>query len=107
MPESQSAYSHGQTLSTCLITVMTEVSPGCCRDADKTAVRVNRVLNSVAELELLQAPGLPYSIPKEFNNRPRLTGQAFCLSDPVYQARCQLELDDCIERAVDLLDVCS
>ena len=47
-----------------------------CRDADKTAIRVNRVLASVAELELLQAPGLPYSIPKEFDNRPRLTGQA-------------------------------
>ena len=45
-----------------------------CRDADKTSGRVARVLNLVAELELMQAPGLAYSIPKEFDRMPRLTG---------------------------------
>ncbi|KAK9808478.1 hypothetical protein WJX73_010340 [Symbiochloris irregularis] len=46
------------------------------RDADKTSKRVNKVLGQVAALELLQAPGLPYSVPKEFENLPRLTGRA-------------------------------
>lgn len=48
--------------------------PCLCRDSDKVSGRVNRVLNLVAQLELLQAPGLPYSIPKEFDGLPRLTG---------------------------------
>lgn len=50
------------------------------RDADKTSKRVNKVLGQVAALELIQAPGLPYSIPKEFEKFPRLTGQRCCPS---------------------------
>ena len=46
------------------------------RDADKISGRVSRVLTKVAQLELLQAPGLPFSIPKEFESLPRLTGAA-------------------------------
>ena len=30
----------------------------------------------VADLELMQAPGLAYSIPKEFRGLPRLTGES-------------------------------
>jgi cyclophilin family peptidyl-prolyl cis-trans isomerase len=43
---------------------------------DAVSTRVAAVLRSVADLEILQAPGLPYSIPKEYAALPRLTGRA-------------------------------
>ena len=45
------------------------------RDPDKTSLRANRVLRDVASLELAQAPGIPYLIPKEYASRPRLNGK--------------------------------
>ena len=38
------------------------------------ARRTADVLKDVSELELLQAPGLPYIIPKDYASYPRLTG---------------------------------
>lgn len=46
------------------------------KEAEKTSTRVTKALNKVAELELLQAPGLAFSIPKEYSSLPRLTGRA-------------------------------
>jgi len=46
------------------------------RDADVTASRLNLVLADVAALQLAQAPGLPYELPREFNAYPRLAGRA-------------------------------
>ncbi|KAK9818070.1 hypothetical protein WJX72_006649 [[Myrmecia] bisecta] len=46
------------------------------RDPDKTAQRVGVTLHDVAELELLQAAGISFAIPKEYANLPRLTGRA-------------------------------
>lgn len=43
---------------------------------DAVSIRVAAVLKGVSELELLQAPGLPYILPKEYSNLPRLTGRA-------------------------------
>ncbi|GLC36069.1 hypothetical protein PLESTF_000972600 [Pleodorina starrii] len=43
---------------------------------DAVALRVADALKSVAELELLQAPGLPFLIPKEYGTLPRLVGRA-------------------------------
>ena len=36
--------------------------------------RVNKVLRKVSDLELLQAPNLPYTLPKEYRSLPHLTG---------------------------------
>lgn len=36
--------------------------------------RVADVLKDVGELEVLQAPGLPYVIPRDYANLPHLTG---------------------------------
>jgi len=47
---------------------------GARRDADKVSVRAAGVLRNVAELELLQAPGLPFSVPRDLNCMPALTG---------------------------------
>lgn len=47
-----------------------------CRDADKVSSRTNDTLESVAQLELIQAPGLAFSIPKDLRSLPRLTGTA-------------------------------
>lgn len=40
----------------------------------QVSFRVADVLRDVAELELLQAPGLPYIIPRDYVNLPHLTG---------------------------------
>jgi hypothetical protein len=46
------------------------------KDADRTSVRVAAALAAVAELELLQAPGLPYPVPAQYASLPRLEGRA-------------------------------
>lgn len=46
------------------------------RDADVTAARLNLVLSDVATLQLAQAPGLAYELPREFASLPRLAGRA-------------------------------
>lgn len=46
------------------------------QDPSKVSFRVADVLKDVAELELLQAPGLPYIIPREYASLPHLTGRA-------------------------------
>lgn len=46
------------------------------RDADVTAARLNLVLAEVANLQLAQAPGLAYELPREFAALPRLAGRA-------------------------------
>ncbi|GAX77222.1 hypothetical protein CEUSTIGMA_g4668.t1 [Chlamydomonas eustigma] len=43
---------------------------------DLAGLRVSQSLKAVANLELLQAPGLPFSIPKDYASLPRLTGRA-------------------------------
>ena len=40
---------------------------------------MSAVLRNVAELELLQAPGLPFSVPRDLACRPALTGAAMSL----------------------------
>ena len=40
------------------------------------SVRAAGVLRNVAELELLQAPGLPFSVPRDLACLPLLTGAA-------------------------------
>ena len=50
-----------------------------CRDADKVSVRTAEVLSNVAGLELLQAPGVSFIIPKEYRSLPQLKGEpAMC-----------------------------
>ena len=44
------------------------------------------MLRDVGELEILQAPGLPSIIPREYADLPHLTGERGL------SARCQLEL---------------
>lgn len=46
------------------------------KDPDRTSIRVANALERVAQLELLQAPGLTYRIPLEYASMPRLTGRA-------------------------------
>lgn len=46
------------------------------RDADVTASRLNLVLADVAALQLAQAPGLAFELPREFASYPRLAGRA-------------------------------
>ncbi|GIL50914.1 hypothetical protein Vafri_7000 [Volvox africanus] len=43
---------------------------------DAVSVRVADALRTVADLELLQAPALPFLIPKEYQALPRLVGRA-------------------------------
>eukprot|EP00195_Chlamydomonas_chlamydogama_P006999 CAMPEP_0202892210 /NCGR_PEP_ID=MMETSP1392-20130828/1989_1 /ASSEMBLY_ACC=CAM_ASM_000868 /TAXON_ID=225041 /ORGANISM="Chlamydomonas chlamydogama, Strain SAG 11-48b" /LENGTH=381 /DNA_ID=CAMNT_0049576099 /DNA_START=237 /DNA_END=1383 /DNA_ORIENTATION=+ len=43
---------------------------------DLAGLRVSEALKRVADLELLQAPGLPFSIPRDYSNLPRLVGRA-------------------------------
>eukprot|EP00210_Caulerpa_lentillifera_P009292 g8857.t1 len=45
-------------------------------DPVKVQVQVGEVLDSVANLELLEAPGLPYLIPRSYDTEPRLIGRA-------------------------------
>jgi len=46
------------------------------KDPDRTSIRVANALERVAQLELLQAPGLPYRLPAQYASLPRLTGRA-------------------------------
>lgn len=46
------------------------------RDQEKTGQRVADTLRSVADLELLQAPGLSFIVPRDYAKFPRLTGRA-------------------------------
>lgn len=45
------------------------------KDPDRTSLRVAGLLRQVSELELLQAPGLPYNVPRQYAGLPRLTGK--------------------------------
>jgi cyclophilin family peptidyl-prolyl cis-trans isomerase len=45
------------------------------KDADRTSVRTADVLKNVAELELLQAPGVSFVIPRDFTQLPQLKGR--------------------------------
>eukprot|EP00240_Pyramimonas_obovata_P002333 CAMPEP_0118946040 /NCGR_PEP_ID=MMETSP1169-20130426/43479_1 /TAXON_ID=36882 /ORGANISM="Pyramimonas obovata, Strain CCMP722" /LENGTH=445 /DNA_ID=CAMNT_0006891919 /DNA_START=1 /DNA_END=1338 /DNA_ORIENTATION=+ len=46
------------------------------RDPDRVGFRVADVLKSLSALEMLQAPGLPYSLPAQYADLPKLTGRA-------------------------------
>ena len=46
------------------------------KDPDRTSIRTANALERIASLELLQAPGLPYPIPKVYEKLPRLVGRA-------------------------------
>ncbi|XP_057797289.1 peptidyl-prolyl cis-trans isomerase CYP37, chloroplastic [Salvia miltiorrhiza] len=46
------------------------------KDADKVSVGLATTLDTVAQLELLQAPGLSFLLPEQYKNYPRLTGRA-------------------------------
>lgn len=46
------------------------------KDPDKISLRLASSLDTIAQLELLQAPGLPYLVPNEYQKYPRLTGRA-------------------------------
>ncbi len=46
------------------------------QDADVTSVRTAAALSDVAQLELAQAPGLPFLLPSQYASRPRLVGRA-------------------------------
>ncbi|GAB4820888.1 hypothetical protein N2152v2_007934 [Parachlorella kessleri] len=46
------------------------------KDPDRTSLRVASLLRQVADLELLQAPGLPYRVPQQYRDLPRLIGRA-------------------------------
>ena len=39
------------------------------------SVRTAEILSNVAELELLQAPGVSFIIPKEYRSLPQLKGE--------------------------------
>ncbi len=45
------------------------------KDPDRTSLRVASLLRQVADLELLQAPGLPYRVPQQYRDLPRLIGE--------------------------------
>lgn len=45
------------------------------QDADKVSVSLASTLDTVAELELLQAPGLSFLMPKQYMQYPRLSGR--------------------------------
>ncbi|KAF5730637.1 peptidyl-prolyl cis-trans isomerase CYP37 chloroplastic [Tripterygium wilfordii] len=46
------------------------------QDPDKVSVGLASSLDTVAELDLLQAPGLSFLLPEQYLNYPRLTGRA-------------------------------
>jgi cyclophilin family peptidyl-prolyl cis-trans isomerase len=46
------------------------------KDSDRTSIRVYNALEHLSALELLQAPGLPFTIPAQYASLPRLTGRA-------------------------------
>nr|XP_004293105.2 PREDICTED: peptidyl-prolyl cis-trans isomerase CYP37, chloroplastic isoform X1 [Fragaria vesca subsp. vesca] len=45
------------------------------KDADKVSVALASSLDTIAELELLQAPGLSFLLPAQYQSYPRLTGR--------------------------------
>ncbi|KAK9077515.1 hypothetical protein SSX86_005852 [Deinandra increscens subsp. villosa] len=46
------------------------------KDPDRVSVALASSLDSIAQLELLQAPGLSFLLPAQYINYPRLTGRA-------------------------------
>ncbi|KAL8505945.1 hypothetical protein ACS0TY_016974 [Phlomoides rotata] len=46
------------------------------KDPDKVSVGLASTLDTLAQLELLQAPGLSFLLPEQYLNYPRLTGRA-------------------------------
>ncbi|KAH7297844.1 hypothetical protein KP509_25G015100 [Ceratopteris richardii] len=46
------------------------------KDPDKISIRLQSSLDTIAALELLQAPALPYLLPNDYQELPRLTGRA-------------------------------
>lgn len=56
------------------------VSLNCC---DLHMCRTADVLRDVSQLELLQAPGLPYIIPRDYASYPRLTGVTLSNCSPI------------------------
>jgi len=46
------------------------------RDPDRVGFNIAAVFKVLTELEMLQAPALPYSLPPQYDNLPRLTGRA-------------------------------
>eukprot|EP00746_Dinoflagellata_sp_MGD_P067808 gnl/MRDRNA2_/MRDRNA2_28000_c0_seq2.p1 gnl/MRDRNA2_/MRDRNA2_28000_c0~~gnl/MRDRNA2_/MRDRNA2_28000_c0_seq2.p1 ORF type:complete len:497 (-),score=87.17 gnl/MRDRNA2_/MRDRNA2_28000_c0_seq2:117-1607(-) len=46
------------------------------RDADRVAIKIANSLELINDVQVLQAPALPYKIPEKFNAIPRLTGRA-------------------------------
>ncbi|KAL7103581.1 hypothetical protein ACP275_08G188600 [Erythranthe tilingii] len=46
------------------------------KDADKISVGLSTTLDTIAQLELLQAPGLSFLLPQQYSNYPRLAGRA-------------------------------
>lgn len=63
-----------QLILTCIVASRADAAVGQ-RDQEKVSLRVAETLKSVADLELMQAPGLPFIIPKEYSTLPRLTGE--------------------------------
>ncbi|KAM6553552.1 hypothetical protein CsatB_014314 [Cannabis sativa] len=45
------------------------------KDPDKVSIRLASSLDTIADLELLQAPGLSFLLPEQFSKYPRLTGR--------------------------------
>lgn len=46
------------------------------QDADRTSVRLADALDALAQLEVLQAPGLPFALPAQYAGRASLQGRA-------------------------------
>ncbi|CAM6124244.1 unnamed protein product [Calypogeia fissa] len=46
------------------------------KDADKVSIRLANALEKLSELEILQAPGLAFLLPSQYQDYPRLTGRA-------------------------------
>nr|KAJ0185963.1 hypothetical protein LSAT_V11C900494760 [Lactuca sativa] len=46
------------------------------KDPDRVSVALASSLDSIAQIELLQAPGLSFLLPAQYSNYPRLTGRA-------------------------------
>eukprot|EP00270_Netrium_digitus_P006019 TRINITY_DN1814_c0_g1_i1.p1 TRINITY_DN1814_c0_g1~~TRINITY_DN1814_c0_g1_i1.p1 ORF type:complete len:475 (+),score=109.48 TRINITY_DN1814_c0_g1_i1:50-1474(+) len=46
------------------------------QDPEKTALRLQSSLDTLAQLKLAQAPGLPFLLPPQYAKLPRLTGRA-------------------------------
>jgi len=66
------------------------------QDSDGVSTRVARVLACVSELKLLQTPGLPYLVPRAYNDQPRLVGRAvvqFVISDGDVESNVEIVLD--------------